>query len=258
MRALVFAPAMLLAACATTGQEARPAATPGAPTVDRAARDAAGRQDMLSQMTFWARETQLFPDDLEAAQKFAESLRLGGRADRAVEVALGALEKHPEDKVLMRTYGLSLLIAGRPQDAIRPLALIAAGDPKDWRIRSALGAALDQVNRSNEARAAYREALALRPDDAGVLTNLGVSYLMTGDAEEAEETLKRAAAQPGASAETRVNLAIAVALQGRFDEAERLQRVDLPPDMVAANMTYLRALQSDPRRWGELSSGRRR
>ncbi len=253
-----FVPALMVAACATSGVEAAkaPALQPGEPPIDRAARDQAGRQDMLSQMTFWAREYQIHPTDLEAAQKFVDALRLGGRSDRAAAVALEALEKHPNDRVLLRSYGLALLVAGKAQDALRPLALAAQADPQDWRIRSAMGAALDQLNRPAEARAAYREALALKADDAGVLTNLGVSYLMTGDAVQAEEALSRAAALSGASAETRVNLAIALALQGKFEEAERIQRVDLPPEMVTANMTYLRALQSDPRRWGELRGGK--
>jgi Flp pilus assembly protein TadD len=258
--AAALIPALLAAACATTGERpaanaADPALQPGEPPFDRAARAAAGRQDMLSQMTFWAGEYQNHPKDLESAQKFVDALRLGGRTERAVAVAAEALEQHPADPHLLRAYGLSLLSAGKPQDALRPLALIAQGDASDWRIRSALGAALDQLNRPSEARAAYREALALKPDDPGVLTNLGVSYLMTGEPAQAEESLQKAAALPGAPAETRVNLAVAVALQGRFEEAERIQRVDLPPDMVAANMAYLRGLQSDPRRWDELRGG---
>lgn len=256
MRIAALAPALMLAACATTQEAAAPALAPGEPAFDRAAREAAGRQDMLSQMTFWAREYQIHPNDLESAQKFVEALRLGGRADRAAAVALEALEKHPDDKILLRNYGLALLVAGKPQDALRPLALIAAGDPADWRIRSALGAALDQLNRPLEARAAYREALAIKADEASVLTNLGVSHLLAGEAAEAEAVLQKAAALPGASAETRVNLAVAIALQGRFEEAERIQRVDLPPEMVAANMAYLRGLQSDPRRWNELRGSR--
>lgn len=255
MRALAIIPAVLVGACATTGTE-HAAQQPATPGVDRAARDAASRQDTLTQMTFWASEYQAFPNDLEAAQKFVDALRLGGRADRATAVAVEALEKHPDDKGLVRSLGLSLLVAGKAQEALRPLALAASADAKDWSIRSALGAALDQVNRPADARRAYQEALALKPDDAGVLTNLGVSYLMTGEAPAAEESLAKAAALPGASAETRINLAIAVALQGRFDEAERIQRVDLPPAMVSSNMAYLRALQGDPRRWGALRERR--
>lgn len=256
--AFALVPVLMVAACATTGHEATQALLPGEPPYDRAARTAVEGQDMLTQMTFWAQEYAVHPQDLETAQKFVDALRYGGRADRAAAVALEALEKHSGDRKLMRSYGLALLVSGKPQDALRPLALTARDDPADWSVRSALGAALDQLNRPVEARQAYREALAIKADDAGVLTNIGVSYLMTGDAAEAEKTLQQAAALPGATAETRMNLSVAVALQGRFDEAERIQRVDVPPNMIAANMAYLRALQTDPRRWGELQSGRRR
>lgn len=255
--AFALVPVLMVAACATTAPHAAETLLPGEPPFDRAARAAVDRQDMLTQMTFWAQEYAVHPQDLETAQKFVDALRYGGRADRASEVALEALEKHHDDRKLMRSYGLALLTSGKPQDALRPLAMTARDDPADWSIRSALGAALDQVNRPVEARQAYQEALALKADDPGVLTNMGVSLLMTGDVEDAEKTLQKAAALPGATAETRMNLAVAVALQGRFDEAERIQRVDIPPAMVAANMAYLRALQTDPRRWGELRSGRR-
>ncbi len=255
--ALALVPVMMVAACATTAPDAAEALRPGEPPYDRVARAAVGRQDMLTQMTFWAQEYSVHPQDLETAQKFVDTLRYGGRADRAAEVALEALEKHPGDRKLMRSYGFALLASGKPQESLRPLAMTARDDPADWSVRSALGAALDQVNRPVEARQAYREALEIKADDPGVLTNMGVSYLMTGDIQDAEKTLQQAAALPGATAETRLNLAVAIALQGRFEEAERIQRVDIPPDMIAANMAYLRALQTDPRRWGELRSGRR-
>lgn len=256
--ALALVPVLMVAACATTTPNAAEALRPGEPPFDRAARAAISRQDMLTQMTFWAQEYAVHPHDLETAQKFVDVLRYGGRADRAATVALESLERHPEDRKLMRSYGLALLTSGKPQDALRPLAMTARDDAADWSVRSALGAALDQLGRPVEARQAYREALAIKADDAGVLTNMGVSYLMTGDVADAEKALQQAAALPGASAETRMNLSVAIALQGRFEEAERIQRIDVPPEMIAANMTYLRALQTDPRRWGELRAGRRR
>ena len=258
MSRLPFALAALstLAACATTGEGAGPGDNAqmqsAARPVDRAARQAIGREDMLTQMAFWAGEYQAFPNDLEAAQRFADALRLGGRHDRAAQIAAEALGRFPDDRALMTTYGLAQLAGAHPQEALRPLALIAQAEPENWRVRNALGAALDQLGRFSEARRAYQEALALHPDDANVLTNLGVSHLMAGAPEEAEPILRQATALPGAPAQARQNLAIALALQGRFDEAEQLARVDLPPDAAAANVAYLRALLSDPRRWDEL------
>jgi Flp pilus assembly protein TadD len=234
----------------TPGNAAPAAARPRAP--DRHAREAITHQDMLTQMAFWAGEYDTFPNDLEAAQRFAEALRKGGRADRAASVAQEALQRFPQDRPLTLTYGLAQIAAHNPQEALRPLALIAASDPHDWRVRSALGAALDQLGRYSEARAAYQEALAIQPNDPGVLTNMGVSHLMEGDPAGAEPSLRQAVAQPDAPAEARQNLAVAIALQGRFDEAQQLERIDLPPAQAAANMQYLRGLLSDPHRWGDV------
>jgi Flp pilus assembly protein TadD len=40
--------------------------------------------------------------------------------------------------------------------------------------------------------------------------------------------------------QVRQNLALVLGLQGRLDEAEKIARLDLPPEMVANNMAYLR------------------
>lgn len=240
--------------CATTTPAAGPTQ---AAAIDQSARAAIAREDMLAQMTFWAREVQTHPDDVAAVRQFVDVLRKGGRAARAVEVAQTALQRFGQDRELLSGLGLSLVAAGRGAEALRPLAMAAQADPRDWRIRNALGVALDQAGQSEKARMAYREALAIKADDPGLLTNYGVSFLMTGENADAETILRQAAALPGATAETRMNLAVAIALQGRFDEAERLQRIDLPPDMVAANMNYLRSLITSPHRYTELSGADR-
>jgi Flp pilus assembly protein TadD len=244
-----------LSACATIGgggpqdQDVAEAALPDARPVDRELRERIAREDMLTQMAFWAGEYQTFPNDLEAAQRFADALRRGGRSDRAAQIAAEALGRFPDDRNLLTTYGYAQIAAGRPHEALRPLALVAQAEPDNWRARSALGAALDQLGRYGEARRAYQEALALEPENARVLTNMGVSYILAGEPADAERYLRQAADQRGAPPEARQNLAIALALQGRFDEAEQIERVDLPPAQAAENMRYLRGLLSDPRRW---------
>jgi Flp pilus assembly protein TadD len=247
-----------LAACATTGEgsqasaEALTGAAPGARPIDRQARERVSREDSLTQMAFWAGEYQTFPNDLEAAQRFSEALRKGGRTDRAAQIAAEALGRFPEDRALLTTYGYAQISLGRAQQALRPLALVAAAEPQNWRARSALGAALDQLGRFAEARRAYQEALAIEPNNARVLTNMGVSHIMAGEPNDAEPILRQAVAIPGAPAEARQNLAISLALQGRFDEAEQIERIDLPPAQAAQNIQYLRGLLSDPRRWNDV------
>ena len=267
-RQLVALPFALLAvsslgACATlsgggehASAEATTGAAPGARAIDRHAREQVAREDTLTQMAFWAAEYQTFPNDLEAAQRFSEALRKGGRTDRAAQIAGEALSRFPEDRQLMTTFGYAMITLERPQQALRPLAMVAATEPENWRIRSALGAALDQLGRFPEARQAYQEALTLQPNNPRVLTNLGVSHILAGEPDDAEPILRQAAGLPGAPAEARQNLAIAIALQGRFDEAEQIERVDLSPAQAAQNMQYLRGLLSDPRRWNDMGRGR--
>jgi Flp pilus assembly protein TadD len=223
-----------------------------APRVDRQARAHVDREDILTQMTFWASEYDTFPNDLEAAQRFSEALRKGGRYDRAAQVADEASRRFPNDRALVLTLGLAQLAAGHPQDALRPLAMVCEADAQNWKARSALGAALDQLGRFEEARRAYDEALAISPNQPDVLTNKGVSFLLSRQPEQAEPLLRQASTLQGAPPQARQNLAIALALQGRFDEAEQLERADLPPRVVAENMSYLRGLLSDPRRWHDV------
>lgn len=243
-----------LAACSTfRGGDGEAASALGAARpIDREARERIGREDLLTQMAYWAGEYQAYPNDLEVARRFAEALRRGGRTDRAVQIAGEAIGRFPEDRPLLTTYGLAQIAAGRPHEALRPLALVAAAEPENWRVRSALGAALDQLGRYTEARRAYQEALALQPNDAGVLTNIGVSHIMAGEYEQAETVLRQASSLTGAPLQARQNLAVAIALQGRFDEAEHVASIDLPPAQAAANVAYLRGLLSDPRRWDEV------
>jgi Flp pilus assembly protein TadD len=252
--AALLAASALSGCAALSGGASEEAAAVQQPSrgVDRHARAHVTREDALTQMAFWAAEYQTFPNDLEAAQRFADALRRGGRADRAVQIAEESLRRFPDDPALLTTLGYAAIAAKRPQDALRPLGFVARAEPRNWRVRSALGAALDQLGRFEEARAAYQEALALEPNNPRILTNLGVSHILAGEPAAAEPILRQAAAAPGAPVEARQNLAIALALTGRYAEAEQLQRVDLPPAQAAANVAYLRGLQSDGRRWGDL------
>lgn len=244
----VMLAATALAGCATSSTHAKLG------KADADARAQIARADTLSQMSFWARQAELYPDDPIAAAEFVNALRRGRQADRAVEAGALALQRLPEAKELRRAYAHALLALGRGAESVLILSQLAQEDAQDWRARDALGVALDQAGRPVQARQAYQEALKLAPNEVGVMTNLGVSYLLTGDAAKAEDVLRVAVELRGASAETRQNLALAIGLQGRFGEAADIQRVDLAPEQVASNVSFLRNLLSDGRRWEDLTN----
>ncbi len=103
---LALLAASSLGACATLGGGGASSETvvdasgapPGARPIDRRAREQVAREDSLTQMAFWAAEYQTFPNDIEAAQRFSEALRRGGRTDRAMQIAGEALSRFPEDR----------------------------------------------------------------------------------------------------------------------------------------------------------------
>ena len=95
--------------------------------------------------------------------------------------------------------------------------------------------------------------MAIAPDEPSILSNLALSHALAGEPEQAEPLLRRAMDNDLASPQVRQNLALVLALQGRFDEAEQIAAIDSTPEMAAANMAYVRAMMTSPRRWDSLS-----
>ncbi|MDP8916573.1 MAG: tetratricopeptide repeat protein, partial [Pseudomonadota bacterium] len=146
---------------------------------------------------------------------------------------------------------------GQAFHAIEPLRRAQALAPRDWRPMSLLGVAYEQTERTPEARAAWEGALKLSPENPGVLANLALSWAAAGDLPRAEGLLRRAAARPDATLKIRQNLVLVLGLQGKLAEAERMLREDLPPEMVAANLQWLRgaAAAGSGRSWDAVKGG---
>jgi Flp pilus assembly protein TadD len=125
--------------------------------------------------------------------------------------------------------------------AVEPARKVQALAPKDWRGPALLAVGLEQAGRLAEAKAAHAQALALAPENPAVLSNAAMFYAAEGDKAQAETLLRKAAGKPGAGIQVRLNLAIVLGLDGKLEEAEALQRQDLPPQMVANNLAYLKA-----------------
>lgn len=214
-------------------------------------REVARRLDPLARAAFWARETSLDASDPEAAIGLSQALRELGRAQEAAEPVRALLAARPDNLEGLLELARVYLTLSQGFYAIEPAQKARSLAPRDWRAPGLLAIAFEQAQRDDEALRAHREAIAIAPDNPAPLTNLGMFLAGRGQIEEAERILQQASALPGADARTRQNLALVLGLQGRLGEAEALARRDLPPDVVANNLAWLRAASSTqaPRSW---------
>ncbi|MFN3512111.1 MAG: tetratricopeptide repeat protein [Phenylobacterium sp.] len=215
------------------------------------------RLDPLARAAFWAREANLDPRDAEAGVQLSQALRAMGNHADALQASQRVLVVQPDHVEALLESARAHIGRGQGFYAIEPARRAQALAPKDWRAPSLLGVAYEQALREEEALAAHRQAVALAPNEPSAVSNLALFYANRGEAREAEALLRRAAAQPNAPIAVRQNLALVLGLQGRFDEAERLARQDLPPEAVANNLAWLRAVAAGgetTRSWDSLRS----
>lgn len=206
---------------------------------------AAGPQseaDARTMVDMWGERYRAHPEDPVAAVKYAQGLRGTGQRQQAAAVLEQATIHNPKNMELLGAYGRALADVGNYQQALDVLSRAHTPDRPDWRILSVQGAVLDQMGQHEDARRYYATALKIVPDEPSVLSNLGLSYALSKDLVRAEMTLRRALARPRADPRVRQNLALVIGLQGRFAEAESIARSDLPPEIAAANVSYLRQM----------------
>lgn len=231
---------------------AAPAATPAAKGEAAAApaprrkttpaeRAAVTRMDPLARAAFWGRELDVDPADAEAGVQLSLALRTMGSFDDAIAAIGKTLAVQPDNVEALMELAKSHVGRGQGFYAIDPARRAQQLAPRDWRPPSLLGVAYEQAQRDEEALAAHRLALSLAPDNPSAISNLALFQASHGQSAEAEALLRRAVARPGAPMAVRQNLALVLGLQGRLDEAEKLARQDLPPELVANNMAWLRA-----------------
>jgi len=200
-------------------------------------------QDLFAQATFWSREYDLNPADLEAAVNLASTLRRLGNPKQSIEVAQTTRALYPRNVDLMAELSAALIADNNPKDALPIIDAALAQKPNMARLWSLKGAALDQFEQFPEARQHYAKGLSIAPNDPGIIANVGLSYALEGDPKTAEIWLRRAANMPGASASARQNLFLVLGLQNKFDEAEKWARRDLDQQAVANNIFYIQTLR---------------
>lgn len=231
----------------------------------RQSRDNISTQSILAQATFWSREAQLNPADLEAAVRLTSAVRKMGNASQAVDIAQMARSMHPTDPYLLAEYAASLIADERGSEAKKPLQQGLRTTPAYGRLWSLMGAALDQEEKYVEARRHYERALKITPNDPNVLANMGLSFALEGNAAVAEQWLRRAAAQPNASAGVEQNLALVLQLQGKPAQGQLAEREARPSTpQQAQHPTWNRAKvqgpqtprqNAQPPRPGQVASG---
>jgi Flp pilus assembly protein TadD len=248
------APTPAQSPASTPAQPPRPAPIKATPEM----RAEAERLGPLGRAAFWAREVDTDPTDYDARLKLSRALRAMGKFDEAGAAADQLLVIQPDNVEALLESARARVAANQGFYAIDNAERAETLAPRDWRPVALLAVAYEQSDREAEALAAHQKALSLAPDNPATLTNLGMYYATHGDTASAEPLLRRAAAAPTATAQERQNLALVLGLEGKLDEAEQLERRDLPPDMVASNLDYLRAdaQPPNPRTWDTLRADR--
>ena len=200
----------------------------------------AARMDPLARAALWSHAVEIDARDLDAGVKLAKALRELGRYDDALAATDSVLVIDPNNLEGLLESARTRIAQGQGFFAIDPAQRAQAAAPKDWRPVSLLAIALEQAQRDDEALVAHQRALTLAPNNPAMLSNLAMYFAAHGQSADAETLLRRAVEMPGATAQVRQNLALILGLAGHVDEAERLARHDLPPNVVANNIAYLR------------------
>jgi Flp pilus assembly protein TadD len=225
-------------AAALPSESAKPAPNPKATPQERLA---AERLEPLARAAFWTAQVSADPKDAEAGVKLSSALRAMGRYPEAFQAAQKVLLYQPKNIEALLETARTAIAENQGFYAVDPTRKAEALAPRDWRAPSLQGVAMEQADRPVEALAAHRRALAIAPNNPVVLSNAAMFYAVQGDKAQAEIMLRKAVSQPGASLQVRQNLAIVLGLEGKLAEAEALQREDLPPQMAANNLAYLKA-----------------
>jgi len=196
-----------------------------------------------------AAQYQRNPKDRTTALYYAQALRANDQADQASAVLENAIALYPNDPALQLAYAKALAAGGKLDQALNMVEQAIDPTAPDWNALLVKGAILDQDGQNDAARQSYMAALKIAPNQPSLHANLGLSYAMTNELDKAEKELRVAVSLPGATSQVRQNLALIIGLQGRFDEAQRLFSAELPPEKVASNMDYIRALLTQQNRW---------
>lgn len=234
-----------LSACQTTGPRQNALFGSASPDVT----GSLGTQSSLRGTQKAAKRWEKDPSNVPLAIRYAKQLQAIGSQGHALSVLQQTQAKNPKNKDIAIAYGKQLAKMNRLAEASQVLKQAQTSGRSDWRLFSVHGTVLDRMGHHKHAQKFYKYALKLNPKRVSIMNNLGMSYALSGNLKDAEKTLKTALAKAPKNTKVRQNLALVTGLQGRFSEAEKLASTDLPPNLVASNIQYLRNMLSQSNTW---------
>lgn len=181
---------------------------------------------------------QLLPDDANAHNNLANTLRERGQLDGAVASCRRALKLNPNLAEAHNNLGLAILELGQTDAAVSSFRHALQVNPSFAEAHSNLGYALIQLGQPEEAEVCCRRALKSRPDFANAHNNLGYALFELGQLDNAVASYRRALELKPEFAEAHMNLGIALLELGKLDGAvTSYQRaLELKPEFAEAHM----------------------
>jgi protein O-GlcNAc transferase len=174
---------------------------------------------------------ELIPDDANAHNNLANTLRERGQLDGAVSSCRRALKIKPNFAEAHSNLGLALLDLGQTDAAVSSFRRAVVIKPDFAAAHSNLGYALKELGQLDAAVASCRRAIEIKPDFAGAHNNLGFALKELGQLDAAVASYRRALQLKPDFAKAHNNLGIAFEELGQFN---------------AAVASYRRALQINP------------
>ncbi len=208
-------------------------------------REAILTQDLFTQTTFWLKEYEINPADLEASYNLIRSLRRIGNVKKALEITQTSRALYPRNVDLLAEKAACEIILNQPREALRTLDGAIGFDTQESRLWRLRGVVYDQLQEYERARKNYARALDLTPNDPKIMGNIGLSHALAGDPRTGEVWLRRAATHPEATKTVRQNLSMVLGLRGKFEESRQWALKDSSDVVAKRSVDYYRSLQSE-------------
>ncbi len=116
----------------------------------------------------------------EYYSNLGDLLRRTGEVDQALSAHMAALERRPEDPILLHNYGAALYAARRLDEAEQVFRKSIAYDSKFIKGYAGLAKIFEHRELFSEAIAILEQALALDPTSPDLIFKLSYSYLVIG------------------------------------------------------------------------------